>query len=83
MKIIKLAYFVLIRTYNQIFGNMRAGYRDLFTLFSLLVLFIRHCNSSNYTMFIIIIDRKELKMKSVHAELNPGGKPKVDFVSFV
>ena len=81
MKIIKLAYFVLIRTYNQIFGNMRAGYRDLFTFFSLLVLFTRHCNSNTYTMFIIIIDRKELKMKSV--ELNPGGKPKVDFVSFV
>ena len=77
MKIIKLAYFVLIRTYNQIFGNMRAGYRDLFTLFSLLVLFTRHCNSNTYMMFIIIIDR----MKSV--ELNPGGKPKVDFVSFV
>ena len=54
--------------------------RYLFTLFSLLVLFTRHCNSNTYTMFIIIIDRKELKMKSVHAELNPGGKPKVDVV---
>ena len=37
-------------------------------------------HSNNYTMFIII-NRKELKMKSVHAELNPGGKPKIDFVS--
>ena len=36
---------------------------------------------NNYKMFIIIIDRKEVKMKSVHAELNPGGKPKIDFVS--
>ena len=60
---------------------MRAGYRDLFTLFSLLVLFTRRCSSNNYTMFIIIIDRKELKMKFVHAKLNPGGKPKIDFVS--
>ena len=37
------------------------------------------CNRNNYTMFIII-NRKELKMKSVHAELSTGGKPKIDFV---
>ena len=31
-------------------------------------------------MMFIIINRKELKMKSVHAELSAGGKPKIDFV---
>ena len=33
-------------------------------------------------MMFIIINRKELKTKSVHAELSSGGKPKKDFVGF-